>query len=272
LYKSKDYDAIIQAVGNAKNTISYVIEKQPPGIRISDMRIGLYAIGNESVKNRYVDSLYKKALNDKGSATKLTNDRKTISWYDASEYYKELSNLLFNCYKPESGWRENLNYYKNEYGNAKSPYYHSPELQKNSILALYYRYKNESYGYKYYDAEGNYYNDVETFYKALKGVTSSKSILFDSIFDEMLLTGYWSGSGYYFRMYENGNNGKHISYNLPWFDYGDYYGLEDHIIYLFPKNNESARKNLFKFSFINATKVDVYCYQNGKTYTLTKSK
>ena len=78
------------------------------------------------------------------------------------------------------------------------------------------------------------------------------------------LKGTWKGDGYYFTMEEDG----HINYNLPYIIYGDFYRIEDGFFLLYKENDEENTKNLFLFSAITPDCVEVYCFQNGKTYTL----
>ena len=81
---------------------------------------------------------------------------------------------------------------------------------------------------------------------------------------EIFLLGTWKGDGYHFTMKEDG----HISYNLPNFDYGDYYRIEDGNLLLFPENNESSTKTLFSFTAITPDCIEIFCYKDYKSYTL----
>ena len=62
----------------------------------------------------------------------------------------------------------------------------------------------------------------------------------------------------------------HISYNLPWLSYGDYYRIEDGYVLLYPENDENATKKLFHFTAITPDCMEVYCYKNDRTYTLNR--
>ncbi len=107
---------------------------------------------------------------------------------------------------------------------------------------------------------------LEQFYTALKASPYSSKCS-DQCYDEMRLCGTWNGSGYYFTLQDNGSG--HITYNLPWFDFGDYYELFDHKITLYTKDGKSS-KDLFRFTFVSDTEMKVYCYKDGKTYNLKK--
>jgi hypothetical protein len=60
----------------------------------------------------------------------------------------------------------------------------------------------------------------------------------------------------------------YINYNLPWFNYGDYYRIEDGIMLLYPENSYNSTKALFAFEAVTPDCIEVYCYQNKRTYTL----
>jgi len=59
----------------------------------------------------------------------------------------------------------------------------------------------------------------------------------------------------------------YISYDLPWYD-GDYYDLEDGIIYNYYENKYSERKATFKFDVISEDMITVFVYRNSRSYTL----
>ena len=80
------------------------------------------------------------------------------------------------------------------------------------------------------------------------------------------LLGHWTGSGYYFTMKEDG----HINYNLPYFNYGYYYRIEDGEVLLYPKDDENDTKMLFRFTVLSKDSVSVYCAKNKTSYTLTR--
>ena len=60
-------------------------------------------------------------------------------------------------------------------------------------------------------------------------------------------------------------------YYLPWFNYGDYYTIFDGHYVLYKDGEYSSYKNLFDFYPTSANTCEVYCYNNGKAYTLTRS-
>lgn len=84
---------------------------------------------------------------------------------------------------------------------------------------------------------------------------------------EKFLTGTWRGEGMYFTVKSNG----YINYNLPYFNYGDYYRIENGLILLYPEENVYAAKKLFGITVISEDCIQMLTYQNHRTYTLYRS-
>lgn len=81
----------------------------------------------------------------------------------------------------------------------------------------------------------------------------------------VFLTGTWrSGDGYY---YFTMTREDRTSYNLPWFDFGDYYRFNNGVYELY-RESDGASQPLFEFTLLSPDSINVYCYQNGRTYTL----
>lgn len=95
---------------------------------------------------------------------------------------------------------------------------------------------------------------------------ASQLLLLKDDIAEEFLRGTWNGNGYYFTMNDEGS----ISYNLPWFDYGDYYKISNGEVLLFPKNKENSTKKLFFIEAITPDCIEVFCYKNSRTYTLNR--
>ncbi len=77
------------------------------------------------------------------------------------------------------------------------------------------------------------------------------------------LTGSWeSTEGYYFNISRDGC----ASYDLPHFENGKHYWINDGVLETW-NGNENPQKQ-FEFTLLSPDMVDVYCYQNGRTYTL----
>lgn len=93
----------------------------------------------------------------------------------------------------------------------------------------------------------------------------------NNIFDFML--GNWYGGGYYFIVTANTNEYSHyFSWNIPWTETNqrDHVDIENSVFVFEDKNNNVLSKQ-YKFNFTSADTMEVYCYKNGKTYTMTRN-
>ncbi len=80
------------------------------------------------------------------------------------------------------------------------------------------------------------------------------------------LAGTWRGSGYYFTMKSDGRT----NYNLPHFDYGDYYRIQNGKYLRYYGKTPNTTKTLFTISIIDKNTISILCAQNGRTYTLKR--
>lgn len=62
----------------------------------------------------------------------------------------------------------------------------------------------------------------------------------------------------------------HISYNLPWFDYGDYYTIQDGELVLYPEKDKSATKTMYTIVALTPNQIQIYCHKDGSTYILNR--
>ncbi len=108
------------------------------------------------------------------------------------------------------------------------------------------------------------FSDIDDFFEALESSAFSDRRE-DQCYDPLRLKGRWSGSGFFFYLEDDGS----ITYNLPWFDFGDYYYIFDHQILLHSLSTGEERP-LFEITFISDTEIEIYCYKDGSTHTLTK--
>ena len=112
------------------------------------------------------------------------------------------------------------------------------------------------------------FQDTEMIVDNLIGIFSfedaAKLLLSTHAIGEKFLSGKWKGDGYYFTLDDEGS----ISYSLPWFDYGDFYRIEDGAILLFPEDDENNTRVLFNVSALTPDSIQVFCHKNSKTYTL----
>jgi len=79
----------------------------------------------------------------------------------------------------------------------------------------------------------------------------------------LFLTGYWKNGDDGFDMLDD--NGSTITYNLPHKDINDYYSISDGIL-------SFGTTEMFKFSIVDIDTVSVYCYSDGSTIELYRSK
>lgn len=98
------------------------------------------------------------------------------------------------------------------------------------------------------------------FEDAAEVLVSSHNIAVD------FLEGMWRDrtGRYYFSMSSEHN----ASYNLPFFNYGDYYRIEDGIYELYPKGKETLARSMYRFTVVSPSRIRVYCYQDRNTYEL----
>lgn len=86
----------------------------------------------------------------------------------------------------------------------------------------------------------------------------------DLLLSDFLCGSWYTSDGYYyFTMARDG----HTSYNLPWFKFGDYYRFNDGV-YELCRQSDYATRPLFEFTLLSPNSVNVYCYQDGHSYTL----
>ena len=78
------------------------------------------------------------------------------------------------------------------------------------------------------------------------------------------LEGSWIGLNCYLTVDKEG----YMDYNLPYFDYGDYYVIENGIMQVYPEKDVTAMKAFFRFTILSDNSIQVYAYKDGTTYTL----
>ena len=93
---------------------------------------------------------------------------------------------------------------------------------------------------------------------------TAQVLLSNKVVAEEFLRGTWKGGGYYFTMDKEGD----ISYNLPWFSYGDYFTISNGEVLLYPENNEKNTRPLFYIEATSPTSISVYCYKDCSSHML----
>ena len=235
-----------------------------------------YTILDEDVSEMFLKSLEiytKENKNDVGKlhhidfiAKKFTNipddfvDDEFYGYYSRSvtSGSSDVTKYFLNSYKESGNRKDYVNYLKSihyEISVAGQDYKDSASFEKGSF----------SYGIissNGFESFNQYYNELKS---ALANDSFYDSIINDQCYDKVRLKGYWSGNGYYFELKSDG----HISYNIPWVDYGDYYNLYNHYITLYEEGNDYGR-NLFGINFISDTEIEIESWKNFKTYKLYK--
>lgn len=252
MYKNKDFQNVVDTL-----TTAY---------RYSNNAKSSYSIKDAEINIAFEESLYELAKNNKDNIEKLKSISKSLNRLN-SKYENEVNIFIDNYYifKITEGSSEVRNYFYEKYKRTNSSADYGYMLK-----AIHYYISNDGVNYKTSASIENGYSQeygfdsLESFYSELK--KRHPNLAEDQAYDRIKLLGYWSGGGRYFQLKSNG----YINYDLPWFDYGDYYDIYNHIIFLFPENNESASRNLFKITFLSDNSIKVYCYEDGSTYTLYK--
>lgn len=111
---------------------------------------------------------------------------------------------------------------------------------------------------------------------ALWGTQYLKDFLTSEYCVTYYLAGYWrdsSNSNRYIRFYaESSSDSTWCTYNnveFPNIEY-DHWNLSENIM-TFCDENGNVLANAFKIKFISANQIELYCYEGGKTYTLTRT-
>lgn len=182
--------------------------------------------------------------------------------------YKKLNNI--KDYSDVKSTLDNLT--ELMYLEGKSLYYDGDYAKARELLYCIWEYKDSKNYLPLIDARISKKLPQQSV-PALKEIfyfeDTAELLLSNQSLAKVFLSGTWRGDGYYFKLEENSGQ---IFYNLPWFDYGDYYKFVDGYLLLYPKNNESQTKKLFQFEALSPDCIEVYCYQNNKSYTLYREQ
>ena len=224
-------------------------------------------ITDETLKEYFVNVNYQYVMDNKDNAGILMHYRDVLGKYD-EKYYQEINDYIYSYFVENiaKGTTDAHNYFNQRYQNSQSL-----DDYKLLLTSLHYEVANycdlakttidaddtifASYGFKtFYD-----------FYNVMKENSLDEDILYNQCYDQIRLVGTWKGGGYTFTMERNGD----INYNLPWFDYGDYYRLYNHEIVLV-KDSDQSTKQLFTIGFVNDQNIIVYCHDDGSIIGLIK--
>lgn len=227
----------------------------------------LYEKKDFSEANKIFEELVRKGYENAAEMQKETQYLWACSYIEKDEYiaayrkmdtirgYSDVNNILINL--QEVIYNEGQEYYhKGNYFAARDCFTcistHSDSDKYLALIAARINISN--------DTLTHVLNLINYFYFE----DAADLLLSNQAFGEIFLLGTWENEGYYFTMKEGGGT----SYNLPWFDYGDYYRIEDGDILLYPENNENDTKTLFSLTAITPDCIEVFCYKDYKSYTL----
>ena len=93
-------------------------------------------------------------------------------------------------------------------------------------------------------------------------------IIENAEYTKKYLTGTWKTSDgkYYFTMKSDG----HTTYNLPRFDYGEYYRIENGDFLLYYEKDPDNTRTLFSFEIVTKDIINIYCYKDYTSYRLIR--
>ncbi len=103
----------------------------------------------------------------------------------------------------------------------------------------------------------------------LLGFEDAEDLIFGNAeYTSKFLTGTWKTSDgkYYFTMKSDGNT----TYNLPWFDYGEYYRIENGDYLLYYEKDPDNTRTLFSFEIVTKDIINIYCYKDYTSYRLIR--
>ena len=104
--------------------------------------------------------------------------------------------------------------------------------------------------------------------KSLIGFEDTAELLveYDSIATDFLM-GEWNGNGFHFSIREE-KDAIYVGFNLPAYDFGDYYVFEGGRMLAYLENAYDFKKPFFSFTVISEDCIEIYAYNGGKTYKL----
>lgn len=115
---------------------------------------------------------------------------------------------------------------------------------------------------------GNRNKDLVTKLIPLIGFEDASEILISEwSIAQYFLEGKWTGNGRYLNFTKGATGSYRSSYNLPWFDFGDYFDIVDGY-YVLEDKDSGATKKMYKITIINQDCITVYAYKNSSAYTL----
>ena len=97
---------------------------------------------------------------------------------------------------------------------------------------------------------------------------AGKVLLYDDEIATEYLQGEWRSDDrrWLFIMYEDGS----IRYNVPWYDYGDFYRIEYGDVLLYPADDYDNTQKLYSFRLEGPDRLKLFCYKDAAVYYLSR--
>lgn len=195
-------------------------------------------------------------------------------FYEEQNYlkaYRHLSNSEFNhienIHKIRSELKELLYeeavalYHTGQRYDAKQRFTEGYKDSDNYLLLI----KVQEAYYGFYDG---FYDGIDELIDIFYFEDTAEILLSIESIAKEFLKGNWrsANGGKYFKM----DNEKSITYNLPDFNYGDYYKIQDGKVIFYPKNNANKTKDIFTIEALTPNQIQVYCHKDGSTHILNR--
>lgn len=212
--------------------------------------------------------------------------------FENISYYKDSSELIKECDYKSALWQMSNGELMEAYDKfSELADYSDSASQLSATKQLIYQ-----KGIELYQADS--YSDAETYFKksqdcgresdylrlieAHTTTISDVSTLYDLVgfedtvellgtekyFEKYLRDDWTNSSGYYIKFKKNTDSSYNCSWNLPWTE-GKYYKLENGVHY--HGSDESGWTKQWSYTIVGANVIKVYCYKDGRTYTLYRN-
>lgn len=104
---------------------------------------------------------------------------------------------------------------------------------------------------------------------AIRDFADAESMLYQDYLCEFLVGSWYTGDRSYYGIMEPSGDEYTFTYNLPW-QYSGNFEIVDGVLKIF-HNGSATSSNEFRFTINSWNEITVYCYKNGKSYTLYRT-
>lgn len=170
-------------------------------------------------------------------------------YLDAWQLVNETRELLYKM---------GVDYYRSKEYNKAESYFEvvGTHLDSEAYLTL----------IKAYRSFGGYFStgvEVSDLVHLIGFENTSELIMANQLFAKDFLMGTWRGDSRYFEMDDEG-----ITYNLPWINYGDYYKIEDGILFLYKEDQENKARPQYTITILDKDCIRIFAHKNNRSYVL----